>query len=72
MRKVTYLSEKEIEALKLALRYKDNLAELGILSKDITTKQGPSVGGVLFLQEICKRLGITDSLGNNIDGKLAL
>lgn len=69
---ISHLSDIEVEALRLALRHKDDLAELGILSRDMEVHQGPSVGAILTLQQIAERLGIIEALGNDINGKLAL
>lgn len=69
---ISHLSDIEVEALRLALRHKDDLSELGILSRDMQLHQGPSVGATLALQQIAQHLGITEALGNDINGKLAL
>jgi len=66
-------SEEVIEALRIALKNKDdinkfltNVAEVPKLIK------GLSVGAVYVLVEIAQRLSITKSLGNTREGKLAL
>lgn len=69
---ISHLSENEVEALRLALRHKEELSELGVASKDISTEQGPSVGGIFTLREIADRLGIVKALGEDTNGKLAL
>lgn len=69
---ISHLSDIEVEALRLALRHKDDLSKLGLLSKDMQMHQGPSVGATLTLQQIAQKLGITEALGNDINGKLAL
>jgi transposase len=69
---ISHLPEGEVEALRLALRHKEDLSELGALSKDVRLEQGPSVGGIILLKEIANRLGITRALGNDVNGKLAL
>jgi len=69
---ISHLADIEVEALRLALRHKDDLAELGILSRDMQMHQGPSVGATLALQQIAEHLGIADALGNDLNGKLAL
>lgn len=69
---ISHLSELEIEALRLALRHKEDLSELGLFSRDMQLHQGSSVGATIALQQIADRLGITEVLGNDINGKLAL
>jgi len=64
--------EEEIEAIRLALKYKDNLACLINAKEDIEIEQGLSVGAVYVLYEIAKRLGIVSALGKSEEGKLAL
>ncbi len=65
-------SEKEIEAIRLALRHKDNLAEVESIDESITLRQGSSVGAVWLVYKMAQRLGITSALGNTRQGKLAL
>ncbi len=65
-------SEKEIEAMKLALKHKQDLSQLISVSRDITLRQGKSVGSVWVVYETAKRLGIVDALGTMRHGKLAL
>jgi transposase len=65
-------SPQEIEAMKLALKHKNDLSQLIVPSKDVRQKQGPSVGAVFLLQDIAKQIGITKALGNTRNGKLAL
>ena len=63
-------SQNEIEALKLALKYKN---DLNLLSKDkVQITQGKSVGSVYVLYQIAERLGIVNALGNSFHAKLAL
>lgn len=65
-------SKEEIKALKLAFQHKNNLTTIGSVEESITLKQGSSVGAVLLVREICRKLGITTALGNSRQGKLAL
>lgn len=62
---------EEVEAIKLALKYKANLASL-INVKDVNLKEGLSVGAVWTVYQLAKRLGIETALGNDNIGKLAL
>lgn len=64
-------SQEEIEAMKLALKYKGNLDELCSI-KDIKTKIGLSVGVIVLLNSLANRLSIDKALGNDRMGKLAL
>jgi hypothetical protein len=65
-------SDQEVEAIKLALEHKDNLAELGCIRDDLTLRQGDSVGAVWLVYKMACRLGIAGALGNSRAGKLAL
>ena len=62
----------EIEAIRLALRHKQNLTALVSLKDDFSLKQGLSVGAVWTVFDVAKRLGIIDALGSTRAGKLAL
>jgi hypothetical protein len=64
-------SEEEIEAIKLALRYKGGLAEIGSV-ENIDIKQGMRIGAVCFLQSLAERTNLIEVLGNGQQGKLAL
>lgn len=65
-------SEEEIDAMKLALKHKGDLSKLCLLSDNLKLEQGYSVGAVVLVYEIAKRLGIASSLGPTREGKLAL
>ena len=65
-------SEKEIAAMRLALKHKDDLTRLGALPDVVSLGQGPSVGAVWLIHSIARDLKITDALGNSHQGKLAL
>ena len=65
-------SDREIEAIKLALRHKDDLENLKPLSESVSLHQGLSVGAVAAVYAIARELGIPDALGHTRDGKLAL
>src|SRR5499433_3475135 len=69
---VSHCSEAEIEALRLALRHKENLEHLGTLQDAITLKQGVSFGAVWTVYHVARRLGIEKALGTTREGKLAL
>lgn len=68
---LSHCSEEEINAIKLALKHKEQLSLLRSV-KDIKTQQGLRIGAVFCLHEVAKRLGITKALGNHREGKLAL
>ncbi len=63
--------DKDIQAIKLALQYKNDLSLLGG-SKDINLSCGSSIGAVWLLHQVAGRLGITQALGNSQEGRLAL
>lgn len=69
---LTHCKPEEIEAIQLALEYKDNLSEISALKDKVEIKNGKSIGAVYAVYEIAKRLGIAESLGNGKEGKLAL
>lgn len=61
----------EIEAIRLALKHKDNLAQL-ISIKDVALQAGPRIGIVYALNKIAMQLGLVKVLGSDRQGKLAL
>lgn len=65
-------SDHEIEALQLALRHKQDLAQLGSLQEQVMVQQGASIGAVWLVYTLARRLGITAALGPTREGKLAL
>src|SRR5262245_42116635 len=69
---VSHCSAAEIEAMRLALRHKDNLEHLGTSQDAITLKQGVSFGAVWTVYHIARRVGIEKALGPTREGKLAL
>lgn len=68
---LSHCSEEEIAAIKLALKHKNNLSNLGSIG-EIKTKQGMRIGAVCFLKAIASRTGLIRALGNHQNGKLAL
>jgi hypothetical protein len=65
-------SDDVIEAIRLALKHKGDLANLGSAREDLQVKQGLSVGAVFALSSVAKRLGISQALGNSQPAKQAL
>ena len=65
-------SDEEIEAIRLALRHKHDLANMGSAEESVSVQQGPSVGAVWLVYQVARRSGITGALGNSREGKLAL
>ena len=65
-------SPQEIEAIKLALKHKDDLAALLSLREDVCLRQGLSVGAVWVVYDIARQLGVEAALGATGQGKLAL
>ena len=63
---------EEIEAIRLALRHKQNLTALVSLKDDFRLEQGLSVGAVWTVFDVARRLGVVDALGSTRAGKLAL
>jgi hypothetical protein len=69
---LSHCSAAEIEAMRLALRHKEDLESLGTIQDAITLKQGLSFGAVWTVYHVARRLGIEQALGTTRDGKLAL
>jgi Transposase DDE domain len=69
---VSQCSAAEIEAIRLALRHKEDLKNLGTIQDAITLKQGLSFGAVWTVYQVARRLGIEQALGTTREGKLAL
>lgn len=68
---LSHCSEAEVQAMKLALKHKQDLTKLGS-KEEITTRKGKSIGAIWLLLSMAKRLGIQEALGNSKQGKLAL
>jgi len=64
--------DDEIEAIKIALANKRNLAALRLPEKEVKTQQGFSVGAVWLLYQLAKRLGIVKAIGQSEEAKLCL
>jgi transposase len=62
---------QEIAAIKLALKYKENLEQLGSI-ESVELQEGLSVGAVWTVYQIAKTLGIEKSLSKEFAGKLAM
>jgi len=69
---VSQCSAAEIEAIRLALRHKQDLENLGTVQDAVTLKQGLSFGAVWTVYHVARRLGIEKALGPTRAGKLAL
>jgi hypothetical protein len=67
----THSKPREVAAIRLALKHKDELAVLRSLD-DVELEQGMSVGAAWLVYEIARRLGIEKALGKERVGKLAL
>ena len=70
---ISQCSPQEIEAIRFALKHKNDLDALKkSASLPVSTQQGLTVGSVFTLQQIAKRLGIATALGRTQQGRLAL
>jgi transposase len=69
---LSHCTENEIQALKLALKHKGQLTEVGMLQEQVHTQQGLGVGAVWVLNQLAKRLGLVKALGQGRAAKLAL
>lgn len=65
-------SSQEIEAVRLALRHKQELAALGAIKDSVQLHQGPSIGAVWLVYQVARELGIEQALGPSRQGRLAL
>jgi hypothetical protein len=65
-------SPKEIEAIRLALRHKDELETLIEKRGTLSLRQGFSVGAVWVVFDVARQLGIEKALGDSRQGRLAL
>ena len=65
-------SAAEIEAIRLALRHKSDLAALGPAPRTITVQQGARYGAVYVVHQVARALGIERALGGGREGQLAL
>ena len=63
---------EDINAMRLALKYKGNISDIIIDSGEIHTEQGLSVGAVFSLYKVAQELGIMKALGNTEKAKRAL
>ena len=68
---LSHCSEEEIAAIKLALRHKGDLAQLGSV-QELNAQQGARIGAVCCLLAVARRLGLAQALGSQRAGKLAL
>ena len=69
---LSHCSDEEVEAIRLALKHKDDLEQLCSVSEDLTLEQCQSVGAVWLLYDLARDTGIEAALGKSRDGKLAL
>jgi hypothetical protein len=69
---LSHCKPEEIAAIKMALKHKGDLTQLGSLEKSVDLQEGLSVGAVWAVHQIAKRMGIGKALGNEFEGKLAM
>src|SRR5512145_559286 len=69
---LSHCTPQEIEALRLALRYKDDLTVLGSVGTALEIQEGLSVGAVCTVYHVARQLGLDKALGSTFAGKLAL
>ncbi len=55
-------SPQEIEAIRLALRHKQALEELGVIPEAIALQQGLSLGAVWLVYDLARQLGLEKAL----------
>ena len=64
--------EEEIAAMRLALKHKEDLAQLVCVTQAVSLRQGLAVGAVWLIFDMARQLGIIEALGHSRQGKLAL
>ena len=69
---LSHCTPQALEALRLALRSKDDLAVLGSVPTALEVHEGPSVGAVCPLYHVARQLGLDKALGTHLAGKVAL
>lgn len=69
---LSHCANEEIEAIKLALRHKQDLQQLGNLNEDLVVQQGISCGAVWTLWQVAQRIGLAKTLGPTQEGRKAL
>jgi transposase len=68
---LSHCSDEEIEALKIAMQMKDDIASLRKIASG-EYEYGRSIGAVSALYQASEKLGIRKSLGNTQEGNLCL
>ena len=69
---ISHCSPEEIQAIRLALKYKGSIADLLKGSAEIQSSQGLSVGAVYSLFRVAQDLGMVKALGNTEEAKRSL
>ena len=69
---ISKCSPEEIQAIKLALKYKENISDILMDKNEIVSKQGLSIGSVYTLNRVAQDLSIVKALGNSDMAKLSL
>lgn len=65
-------SDKEIEAIRLALRHKEDLVDILDAREPSIERQGLSFGAVWLIYSLAREMKIANALGTGKEGKLAL
>ena len=69
---ISHCSPEEIEAIRLALKYKGSISDLLKGSAEVQSSQGLSVGAVYSLFRVAQDIGMVKSLGNTEEAKRSL
>ncbi len=72
IKNLTHVDPKDVAAMRLALKYKNNLQLIGKPSESVKLKEGLSIGAVWTVYDVTRRLGVEKALGTDRAGKLAL
>ena len=69
---LTHCKPKEIKAIELALKHKDDLSTLASINETVEVQEGLSIGAAYVVYQMAKLLGIEKALGTDRAGKLAM
>lgn len=69
---LSHCKAEEIEAIRLALKYKNDLGRLASLAQDVELTEGLRIGALWTVLTVARRVGIEKALGTDRPGRLAL
>jgi len=69
---LSHCGAEAIQAIRLALKHKNDLSQLVSVTETVSLRQGLSVGAVWLIFDMARQLGMAEALGHSRPGKLAL